>query len=103
MKHLVLLKKCKFDGYKLGHPSMVYNFFHKKSFDETVKNQMISYKELAEALYKPIIKEFEKGKIHCSFIASILGADLVNLIKNLDFYYVVLIFIASMHEFFYSK
>ena len=64
---------------------------------------MISYKELAEALYKSIIKEFEKGKIHCSFIDNILGANLVNLIKNLDVYYVVFIFIASMHEFFYSK
>ena len=30
----------------------------------TVKNEIISNKELAEELDKPIIKKFQKGKVH---------------------------------------
>ena len=43
---------------------MVYKFFDKKSSGETVKNENISNKELAEELFKPIIKK-EKFILHC--------------------------------------
>ena len=38
-------------------------FFDKITSDETVKNENISNKELAEELHKPIIKKFKKGKV----------------------------------------
>ena len=39
---------------------MVYNFFYKKTSGGTVKNEIISNKELAEELHKPIIRKFDK-------------------------------------------
>ena len=54
---------------------MVYNFFDKKTSGGTVKNKIISNKELAEALHKSIVRLLDK-KVHSSFIDKIWGADL---------------------------
>ena len=40
----------------------------KKTSGETVKNEIVSNKELAEELHKPIIRKFEKRKVHSPFI-----------------------------------
>ena len=58
---------------------MFYKFFDKKTSDDTVKNEIISNKELAEELHKPIIKKFEQTKVHSSFIDNITGADLADM------------------------
>ena len=73
-----------------------------KIFFGTIKNQIISNKESAEELCKPTIRNFNKRKVHSSFIDNIWGADLADmqLIKDLDFYYVLLIFIANIHRLF---
>ena len=52
---------------------MVYNFFDKKTSGGTVKNEIISNKELAEALYKSIIRLFNERKVNSSFIDKIWG------------------------------
>ena len=39
----------------------------------------MSNKELAEILHKPIIRKFEKRKVHLPFIDHTLGADLVDM------------------------
>ena len=46
----------------------------------------MSNKELAEKLYKPIIKKFKKRKVHSSFIDNIWDADLADmqLISNFN-------------------
>ena len=41
---------------------MAYKSFDKETSDVTVKNEIISEKELAEQLRKPIIRNFEKIK-----------------------------------------
>ena len=52
------------------------------------------------------MRNIEKRKVHPPFIDNIWGADLAgmqlisNLIKDLDFYYVLLIFIENMHGIF---
>ena len=85
---------------------MVYKFFDKKGPCRTVKNDTISYKELAEELHKPIIKKFKKGKVRSSFIDNMWDTDLADMQwisrfnKGFRFCYVLLIFIANMHEFF---
>ena len=63
--------------------------------------------QLAEELYKPIIRKFEKIKVYSTFKDNIWGAELVgisrhlvNLIKDLAFYYVLLTFLANMHGLF---
>ena len=70
---------------------MVYRFFDKKSAllawsdpsvtrdkstsSEAIKNEIISNKELAKELHKPIIRYFKKRKIQPPFIDNIWNAD----------------------------
>ena len=54
-------------------------FFFYKKISEEVKNLIISYNELAEELYKPIIRNSEKRKVHSSFKDNIWGADLADM------------------------
>ena len=58
---------------------MVFKFFYKKSSGRTNKNVIISNTELAEALHKPIIRQFGKRKVHSSFIDNIWGTDLADM------------------------
>ena len=44
-----------------------------------IKNEIISNKELGEELHKPIIRKFEKGKVHSPFIDNIWSADLADM------------------------
>ena len=59
---------------------MVYNFLWQKNSPETVKNEIVSNKELAEELRKPIIKKFEKRKVDSPFIDNMWGADLADML-----------------------
>ena len=63
-----IAKNRKHDGYQRGLVSMVYNLFDKKTSGGTVKNEIMSNKQLAEELHKQIIRKFEKRKTHSSFI-----------------------------------
>ena len=53
-------KNQEYDGYQRGLASMVYKCFDKKTSDNGIKIEIISNKELAEELHKPIIREFKK-------------------------------------------
>ena len=59
-----IAKNLKYDGYQCRLASMVYKFFDKKTSGRTVKYETISIKELVEELHKPIIRRFEKIKVH---------------------------------------
>ena len=58
--------------------------------------------QLAEELHKPIIRKFKKRKVYSGFRDNIWGADLADmqlkasLIKDLDSYYELLIFLVNM-------
>ena len=52
------------------------NFYIKKTSGGTIKNKIISNKELAEELQKPIVIKFNKRKVHSPFTDNIWGADL---------------------------
>ena len=58
---------------------MVYKFFVKKTSAKGIKNEFICNKELAEKLHKPIIRKFNKRKVHSPFIDNIWGADLADM------------------------
>ena len=97
-----IAKHPKYDGYQRGLASMVYKFFDKKSAGSGVNNIPQNH-QLAEELHKPIIRIFEKRKVHAAFKDNIWGADLADMqllnkynIKELDFYYVLLIFLVNM-------
>ena len=74
-----IAKNPKYDGYQKGLASMVYRFFGKNAVVGTVKHETIQNKELAKELQKPIIRKFEKRKVHSSFIFNIWGADLADM------------------------
>ena len=74
-----IAKNPKYDGYQKGLASMVYRFFGKNAVVGAVKHETIQNKELAKELQKPIIRKFEKRKVHASFIFNIWGADLADM------------------------
>ena len=80
---------------------MVYKFFDKKTAGSGIKS-MPQNEQLAEELYKPIIRKFEKRKVYSTFKDNIWGADLADMQlmskfdKGFRFYYVLLIFLANM-------
>ena len=59
--------------------SMVYNFFDKRTSGSSIKNENISDKESSRELHKPIIRKFNKRKVHSPFIDNIWGADLADM------------------------
>ena len=78
-KAFSITKNPKCDEYQRGFPSMVYKFFDKKTFGSGIPKESISNKELAEELHKPIIRKFNKRKIHSFFIDNTWGADLADM------------------------
>ena len=74
-----IVKDPKYDGYQRGLASMVYKYFDKKTSGSGIKNENISNKELAEELHKPIIRKFNKIKVHSPFIDNIWGIDLADM------------------------
>ena len=52
-----IAKNPKHDGYKRGLASLVYKFFDKKTAGRAIKNEIMSNKELAKELHKPIIRK----------------------------------------------
>ena len=66
-----IAKDQKYDGYQRGIASVVCKFFYKRSSDSGIKNEYISNKDLAEELHKPIIRNFNRRKIHSPFIDNI--------------------------------
>ena len=74
-----IAKNSQYDGYLRGLASMVAKFFDKKTSGRGIKNENISNKELAEELHKPIIRKFNKRKVHSTFIDNIWGAGLAGM------------------------
>ena len=58
---------------------MVYKCFDKNTSGSGIKNHNILNKELAEELYKPIIKKFKKRKVQSPFIGNIWGTNLADM------------------------
>ena len=74
-----IAKNPKYDGYQRGLALMVHEFFDENISNGTVKTEVISSKELAEELQKPIIRKSEKRKVHLPFIVNVWSADLADV------------------------
>ena len=88
-------KNLKYDGYQRRLASMVYKFFDRKTYGTRtrsgtlamqnkfagsgIKNENMSDQQLAEELHNPIIRKFEKRKVHSSFLDNIWGANLADM------------------------
>ena len=94
IKHFILLKVQNMMDINVDFPQCSIHFLHKKTSvgapalvnKSAITNQIISNKELAWKLHKPIIRKFNKWKVHSSFIDNIWGANLVDmqLISNFN-------------------
>ena len=77
------LKNPKYDGYQRELASMFYKFFDKKSAGSGVANNEIKQNlQLAEELYKTIIRNFKKRTVYSEFKDNIWNADLADLILS---------------------
>ena len=80
-----IAKNPRYDGYERGLASMVYKCFDKKPAalaNKSAKGRGVATletKQLTEEFYKPIIKNFEKRKVHSSFKDNIWDTDLADL------------------------
>ena len=86
-KALNTAKNPKYDGHQRGLASTVHSVFDKKSawlsdksgkgsgFKSTIKQN----EQLAEELYKPVIRKFKKRKVHSSFKDNTQSADLTDM------------------------
>ena len=86
-----IAKDTKYDGYQRGLASMIYKLFDSKvaspdkksegSGAKNVNNTKLTpqNQQLAEELHKPVIKNFEKRKVHAAFKHNIWGADLADM------------------------
>ena len=70
-----IAKDPKYDGYQRGLASMGYKFFDKKICTKLAPQNQ----QLAEELHKPIIRKFDKRKVHAAFKDNIWGADLADM------------------------
>ena len=74
-----IAKNLKYDGHQRGFTSIIYRFFDKKfillanksASGMGNKNGNMSDQRLAEELHKPVIREFNKRKVHSLFIDNI--------------------------------
>ena len=84
-KHLArrfnIAKDPKYDGYQRRLASMVYKVFDKKSMGSGVNTHANNENplDLAEELYKLIIKKFKKRTVYSRFKDNIWGADLADM------------------------
>ena len=78
-----IAKDKKYDGYQRGLASMVYKLFDKKSKGSGAKHVNTKLapqnQQLTEELHKPVIRKFEKRKVHAAFKDNIWGADLADV------------------------
>ena len=73
-----IAKNPKYDGYQRGLASMVYKFFDKKSEGSRIVNNKENI-QLAEEIYKAIIRKFKKIKVYSLFRDNILDVDLADM------------------------
>ena len=83
IKHLISLKILNMMDINADLFQWLISFLIKISVANTsggaVNGEIMPNQELAEELYKPIIRNFEKRKVHSSFISNIWDADIVDM------------------------
>ena len=101
-KEFNIAKNRKSDGYQRELASMLYKFFDKTSAGISVNMHANneSLLNLAEELHKPSIRKFKKRTVYSRYKDIIWGAVdmqlIASLIKVLDFYCALWIFLISM-------
>ena len=76
-KEFKIASDPKYDNYQRVLVSMVYNFFAKKSSKSGVDAEP-NY-QLANELYRQVIRKFKRQKVYSSFRNNIWGVDLADM------------------------
>ena len=76
-KSFTIASNPNYDGYQRGLASMVYKFFDRKSKGSGIVNE--PNHQLANELYKQIIRKFKKRKVYLFFRDNIWGFDLADM------------------------
>ena len=58
---------------------MIKKTFGANTLGSTVKREILSNQQLTEELNKPVIRKFEKQKVHLSFVEKIWSTDLAHM------------------------
>ena len=74
-----IAKNPKYDGYRRGIASMVYNLFDRKSKGGGVNIKVNQNKQLAKELHKTINIKFRKRTVYSGFKDDVWGADLADV------------------------
>ena len=75
-----IAKDQKYDEYQRGLASMVYGVVTAEPSAKHVNTKLAPQnQQLAKELHKPIIRKFEKRKVHAAFKDNIWGADLADM------------------------
>ena len=80
-KPLKIATDPRVNGYQRGLASMVYKFLNERTKGSGINNKrnLLVNSQLAEELYKPIIKNFKRRKVYSSFKDNIWGVDLADM------------------------
>ena len=79
IKHLILLKIQNMININADLLQWFINFLIKVTSVGAIKNEIMANKELTEELHKPIIRKFEKRKVHSCFIDNIWGTEIADM------------------------
>ena len=79
INNLILLKTRNMIDIKRVLFQWFANVLKKRLLVVVLKMRIFQIKKLADELHKPIIRKFEKGKVHWSIINKIWGADLADM------------------------
>ena len=58
---------------------MIKKTFGANTLGSTVKSEILSNQQLTEELNKPVIRKFERQKVHLSFVEKIWSTDLAHM------------------------
>ena len=95
-----IAKNPKYDEYQGGIASIFFKFFDKKSSSRGVSSEIMSDQQLAKEFHKPIIRIFEKRKVHPSFKDNTCSAYLANMQLIGKFNKGIIYFMCYWHGFF---
>ena len=73
-------KNQKYDGYQRKLASMVYKFLIKNPLHLQINLLLVTVKnEIICNINKPVIRKFEKRKVHSTFLDNVCGEDLADM------------------------
>ena len=83
-KAFEIARNPRYDGYQRGLDSVVYKFFDKKSTESGIKTEINQNQQLANELYKPIIRKLKTRKVYFWFKDNIwnIALDVMQLISK---------------------